>query len=175
MRSVRSLILIAVAIGSVFAVGAAAQSGSIDNQVYHKVRGLTYYNTFDYISWQVNGSTVTLNGRTATLGTKSEAARAVKDIPGVTQVVNNIEELPPSPFDDQIRREALRQVENHGPAQYFGWPNPDVHIIVENGRITLEGYVSRKSDSDSLNILANGIQGVFQVTNNLKIGERPKG
>jgi hyperosmotically inducible protein len=174
MRSVRSLFLIAITIGSVFAVSTVAQSGSIDNQVYHKVRGLTYYNTFDYITWQVNGSTVTLSGKTASLGTKNEAARAVRDIPGVTQVVNNIEELPPSSFDAQIRREALRQFEDHGPAQYFGWPNPDVHVIIENGRITLEGYVARKSDSDSLNILANGIPGVFQVTNNLKVGERPR-
>jgi hyperosmotically inducible protein len=174
MRSVRSLFLIVTAIAGVFAIAVPAQSGSIDNQVYHKIRGLTYYNTFDYITWQVNGSTVTLEGKTITLGTKDEAARAVKEIPGVTRVVNNIEELPPSSFDNQIRREALSQFETRGPGQYFGYPNPDVHIIVENGRITLEGYVARKSDSDLLNILANGIPGVFQVTNNLKIGERPR-
>jgi len=174
MRSVRSLFLIAIAIAGVFAIAVPAQSGSIDNQVYHKIRGLTYYNTFDYITWQVNGSTVTLNGKTITLGTKDEAARAVKDIPGVTRVINNIQELPPSSFDDQIRREALRQFESRGPGQYFGWPNPDVHVIVENGRITLEGYVARKADSDTLNILANGIPGVFEVTNNLKVGEKPR-
>jgi hyperosmotically inducible protein len=156
------------------AIATFGQNASIDNQVYHKMRGLTYYNTFDYITWQVNGSTVTLTGKTFTLGTKDEAARAIKDIPGVTQVVNNIEQLPASPMDDRIRREALREIESRGPGQYFGYPNPDVHIIVENGRITLEGYVSRKSDSDLLNILANGITGVFEVTNNLKIGERPK-
>ncbi|MFL6373533.1 MAG: BON domain-containing protein [Pyrinomonadaceae bacterium] len=174
MRSIRSLFLAAIAVVGIFGTAALAQSGSIDNQIYHKVRGLTYYNTFDYITWQVNGSTVTLNGKVATLGTRSEAARAVKDIPGVREVVNNIEELPPSSFDDQIRRRALFEFTQHGPGQYFGWPNPDVHIIVENGRMTLEGYVARKSDSDMLNILANGIQGVFEVTNNLKIGERPK-
>ena len=173
MRS-RSLFLTALAIVGSFAIGVFAQSGSIDNQVSHKIRGLTHYNTFDYITWQVNGSTVTLSGKTITLGTKSEAERDVKEIPGVTEVINNIEELPPSSFDDQIRREMLRQVESRGPAQYFGYPNPDVHIIVENGRITLEGFVARKSDSDTLNILANGIPGVFQVTNNLRIGERPK-
>src|SRR3954447_16935031 len=114
MRSVRSLFLIAIAIVGVFAIGVPAQGGSIDNQISHKIRSLTYYNTFDYITWQVNGSTVTLSGKTATLGTRSEAARAVKDIPGVTQVVNNIEELPPSSFDDQIRLEVLRQIESRG-------------------------------------------------------------
>ena len=177
MRSVRSLFFAAIALLSVFGIAASAQnvsSGSIDNQVYHKIRSLARYNTFDYITWQVNGSTVTLSGKTITLGTKDEAARSVKDIPGVTQVVNDIDQLPASPFDDRIRRAALREFEDRGPAQYFGWPNPDVHVIVENGRITLEGYVSRKADSDMLNILANGISGVFQVTNNLRVGERPR-
>jgi hyperosmotically inducible protein len=174
MRSVRSLLLITAAALSIFAASTFGQSGSIDNQVFHKIRGLTYYNTFDYITWQVNGSTVTLHGKVLTLGTKSEAAGAVKGIPGVTQVINNIQDLPPSSMDDQIRRAALREFESHGPAQYFGWPNPDVHIVVENGRLSLEGYVSRKSDSNLLNILANGLPGVFQVTNNLQIGERPR-
>lgn len=174
MRSVRSLFLATLAIVGIFGTVALAQSASIDNQVYHKIRGLTYYNTFDYITWQVNGSTVTLSGKTITLGTRSEAARAVKDIPGVRQVINNIEELPASSVDDRIRREALREFTDRGPGQYFAWRNPDVHIIVENGRITLEGFVVRKSDSDLLNILANGISGVFQVTNNLKVGERPR-
>lgn len=174
MRSVRSVFLIVVAVLGVFAASGFGQSGSIDNRVLHKIRGLTYYNTFDYITWEVNGSTVTLQGKVVTLGTKSEAVRAVKDIPGVERVVNNIQDLPPSSMDDRIRRAALAEFENHGPAQYFGWPNPDVHIIVENGRLTLEGYVSRKPDSDMLNILANGLPGVFQVTNNLKVGERPR-
>lgn len=177
MRLVRPLLLTASAIASVFTMSAVAQNtlrGSIDNQVYHKIRGLTYYNTFDYITWQVNGSTVTLGGKTITPGTKSEAARDVKDIPGVTQVINNIQELPLSPMDDQIRRAALREFESRGPGQYFGWRDPDVHIIVENGHLTLEGYVTRKSDSDLLNILANSLPGVFHVTNDLKIGERPR-
>jgi hyperosmotically inducible protein len=182
MKYIRSLFILTFAFLGIFTVGVGAQSfadnvkpaRSIDDQVYHKVRSLNRYNTFDYITWQVNGSTVVLTGKVITLGTKREIANDVKRIEGVTNVVNNIQELPPSSFDDQIRRAALREFTSHGPAQYFGYPNPDVHIIVENGRITLEGFVSRKSDSDLMNILANTIPGVFGVTNNLIIGERPK-
>jgi hypothetical protein len=87
-------------------------------------------------------------------------------------VVNHIEELPPSPMDDRIRREAYLTFLQTGPAQYFGHPNPDVRIIVKNGRLTLEGYVNSRSESDTLNVLAHGVSGVFEVTNNLVIGKR---
>ncbi len=146
-------------------------SRSIDEQIYHKLKGADQ-TVFDHITWQVNGSTVTLSGKAYSLGIISRSESIVKDIPGITGVVNNIEQLPGSPMDDRIRRAALAEFESRGPSQYFGYPNPDVHVIVENGRVTLEGYVARKSDSDLLNILANGVSGVFQVTNNLVIGER---
>jgi len=151
---------------------AAKASRSVDEQVYRKLRGLMRSNVFDYITWQVNGDTVTLSGKVHTMGTKREAASRVKDIAGVTRVVNNIDELPPSPFDDRIRRAAYAEFTSRGPAQYFGHPNPDVRIIVENGRMTLEGYVAREADSDLLNVLAHGIPGIFEVTNNLIVGKR---
>ena len=179
MRAIRNYLFIAIAIIGFTFVSTNAQSfasskpaRSVDEQVYHKLRGLIHYNVFDNIEWQVNGNIVTLTGKVHSLGTKSEAARSVKDIEGVTEVINNIQDLPPSPMDDRIRRAALISFTNGGPAQYFGEPNPDVRIIVENGRMALEGYVSRQSDSNLLNVLANGINGVFQVTNNLKVGER---
>jgi osmotically-inducible protein OsmY len=179
MKAVRSFIILTITIlgSSIFSSAqgyapAGSRVRSTDEQVYRKLKGLVHYGVFDNITWQVNGSTVTLSGKVISLGAKREAAAAVKDIPGVTSVVNNIEELPPSPSDDRIRRAAVIQFVNHGPAQYFGEPNPAVRVIVENSTITLEGYVARKSDSDLLNILANGISGVFNVTNNLVIGER---
>lgn len=181
MRAVRTVLIFAIAIFSIsvsyagaqnYAPAASKPTRSMDEQVYRKLRGLMRSNVFDNITWQVNGSTITLSGKVITLGTRNEAARAVRDIPGVTSVVNNIEELPPSPMDDRIRRDAYVTFLSRGPAQYFGDPNPDVRIIVEHGHITLEGYVNNRSDSNTLNILANGISGVFSVTNNLIVGER---
>src|SRR5438445_11133318 len=114
---------------------------SIAQQVNHQIRMLPYYGVFDHITYQVNGSTVILSGKVHSLGTKRDAGAAVKRIAGITRVVNNIDELPPSSFDDQIRRQALSTFANKGLGRYFWEVNPDVRIIVENGRITLEGYV----------------------------------
>jgi osmotically-inducible protein OsmY len=151
--------------------GPDRDSRSIDEQIYRKLKGADQ-TVFDHITWQVSGNTVTLTGKAYSLGIISRAESIVKAIPGITEVVNTIEQLPPSPMDDRIRSDALIEIQRRGPSQYFGYPNPDVHIIVENGRLTLEGYVARKSDSDLLNVLTNGISGVFQVTNNLVVGKR---
>jgi osmotically-inducible protein OsmY len=181
MRKVRSFLFATIAVIGISVIGASAQDyvrtaaaspKPLEQQVYKKLRGLTNYNVFDNITATANGSVVMLEGKVITLGTKRQAENVVKGIQGVTEVVNNIEELPPSPADDRIRRAAYLTFVNRGPAQYFSTINPDVRIIVENGRITLEGYVYRESDSNMLNILANGISGVFEVTNNLVIGKR---
>jgi len=155
-----------------FAPKASVMPLTLEQKANKELRKLPRYSVFDHITVSVSGSTVTLSGKVYSLGTKNQAARFVEDIDGVSEVINNIDELPPSLFDDRIRRETYGTFTSRGPGQYFSEINPDVRIIVEGGRITLEGFVYRKSDSDLLNIIANGITGVFEVTNNLVVGKR---
>jgi len=81
---------------------------TVEQQIFSKLLGLPRYGVFDLITYHVKGDTVVLGGKVITLGTKRAAASAVKRIPGISNVVNNIEELPPSPYDDRIRRQAYR-------------------------------------------------------------------
>jgi osmotically-inducible protein OsmY len=188
MNRFRNFITLSIAIMALVVVSVPAQSyaggkkygnkasdSSISQQIYHELRMLPHYGVFDHITYQVNGGNVTLSGKVYSLGTTSSLASIVKRIPGVTNVVNNIEDLPPSPSDDRIRREALRTFANRGLSGYFWEINPDVRIIVDRGHITLEGYVMNKGDLNAMNIYANGISGVFSVQNNLIVGTAPKG
>jgi hyperosmotically inducible periplasmic protein len=101
---------------------------------------------------------------------KSDAASAVQHIEGVKEVDNQIELLPVSPMDDHIRREMIRAIYSFPSLQRYGMGvNPGIHIIVKNGNVTLEGAVSNQSDKDVANIRANGVPGVFSVTNNLRV------
>lgn len=179
MRSLKKYFALSFAIIALSFVGVSAKSvapasskptKTVEQQISKKLLSLPRYGVFDHITYQVSGSTVTLGGKVITLGTKDMAARVVKDIPGITNVINNIEELPVGGFDERIRRQAYATFVNRGPAQYFATINPDVRIIVERGHITLEGYVVHQSDSNTLNILANGVSGVFSVKNNLIVG-----
>ena len=161
---------VVIATGSVNAQEKYRPAKSIEQQVYKKLRGLSNYGVFDFIEAQVQGDTVVLTGKTHSLGIKSEAASEMKDIPGVRNVVNNIDQLPPSPFDDRLRQSLLRSMSNGGLSRYLWERHPDMHIIVENGRVTLEGYVSNNGDRDRANVYANGVSGVFGVQNNLIVG-----
>ena len=166
-----SISIIALLVVGVSAQGKAAPINSVEKQIFKELISLPRYGVFDHIAFQVKGSTLTLTGKVYSLGTKNQAARFVRDVPGITTVINNIEELPPSSFDDRIRRETLRSFSNYGLSRYFWETRPDVRIIVEHGNITLEGFVMNTGDYNLLNILANGISGVFSVKNNLVLGK----
>ena len=158
-------------------VGVSAQSftdtksaRTIEQQVYKKILRLPRYEVFDNIKFSVDGGTVTLFGKVRNGINKSDAKNVVKSIPGVTKVVNNIEILPPSGFDESIRRNLYRTLSNSGGLSRYLWPvNPSVRLIVDGGHVTLEGFVANKGDYNMMNILANGVSGVFSVTNNLVI------
>src|SRR6202008_2411351 len=96
--------------------------------------------------------------------TRQDAEKRVSRIEGVDRVVNNIEVLPLSGFDDSIRVRAYRSIfRTGGLYRYAMGANPSIHIIVKNGRITLEGVVSTQLDSRLANIAATGVSGVFSV------------
>ena len=134
---------------------------------------LPYYNIFDDLGYQVDGSTVILTGDVTQPVLKSDAENVVKRIPGVTNVVNNIKVLPLSPFDNQTRRAVYRAVFGYaGLYRYAMGAQPSVHIIVDNGHVTLKGVVDNEGDKNLAYIRANGVPGVFSVTNELRVAEK---
>jgi hyperosmotically inducible periplasmic protein len=146
---------------------------AIPNQVQHNLAMLPWYGVFDNLDYQVNGSEVILSGQviSAHATTKDDAGKYVKSIPGVTKVVNNIEVLPPSMFDNQIRRAEFRTVFSQADlGRYTMGAIPQVHIIVKNGHVSLEGVVMNQMDKNIAGIVANSVPGVFSVENNLRIG-----
>ncbi len=139
-------------------------------EVRHELIMLPYYNVFDNLTFGINGRTVTLNGQVVQPVTKSGAENAVKHIEGVEKVINNIEILPPSNMDDRIRRQVYNAIYSYGPLfKYGNMAVPPIHIIVRNGRITLEGVVDSESDKNYAGVRANTVPGTFQVTNNLRV------
>src|ERR1035438_9517715 len=158
--------------------GAVDQKGRdrIYKEVRHELVTLPYYGVFDNLSYKVDpDGTVTLVGQVANPVLKSDAERVVRHIEGVERVVNNIEALPTSIMDDQIRRAAYRAIYgNEVLNQYQMRAVPPIHIIVKNGHVTLEGVVARTMDKQIAGVQANTIPSVFSVTNNLVVEEEEK-
>jgi hyperosmotically inducible protein len=144
---------------------------SLPEAVRHQLAMMPRFNVFDDISFRVDGSTITLTGQVTQPVVKADATGAVKSVEGVTQVVNNIEVLPLSAADDQIRRAELRAIYGAPTlaGRYQFAVQPPIRIIVKNGVVRLEGVVANKMDHDIAGIRANGVFGAFKVINNLKI------
>ncbi len=144
----------------------------IAKQVRHNLLMLPYYSIFDDLAFNVNGSVVTLVGACppeAPYDIRSDAEHAAKKVPGVTQVINNIKLLPLSPMDWQIRRAMVRKIYGNGSigTRYGYQALPSIHIIVDNGHVTLEGVVDNQFDKTLIGTLANQVPYVFSVQNNL--------
>jgi hyperosmotically inducible periplasmic protein len=155
------------------------EEAHIVKDVRHNLLMLPYYSIFDDISFSVNGSVVTLEGACPSgppLDIKSDAAAAVKRVKGVTQVVNNIKELPVSPMDDQIRRAEAKAI--YGDPEIgmrYGYQAlPSIHIIVNNGHVTLKGVVDNQMDDTMIKMRANQVPNVFSVTDDLIIQNQGK-
>lgn len=150
--------------------GSAQYEAWLTNQVRHQLVMLPWLSVFDNLEYKVEGNKVVLSGEVVRPVLKDDAANAVKHIEGVETVENNIEILPVSNFDDQIRRQELRAIYGFPSLQRYGLGSmPSIRIIVKNGRVTLEGAVSDQGDKNVAGIRANGVANVFSVTNNLRV------
>ena len=163
-----------LAIGASVAVAAPANSPQDDARTANKVRKelvtLPYYGMFDNLAYKVEGGTVTLYGQVVDAVTRKDAENRVKRIEGVERVINNIQVLPVSGFDNTIRVRTYRAIARQGGLyRYFMGTNPSIHIIVNRGRVTLEGVVSNRMDSQLAYMAARQVPGVFEVTNNLRV------
>lgn len=139
-------------------------------EVRHQLLLLPYYSVFDNLMFKVEGDKVTLLGQVVRPTLKSDAEQAVKSLEGVGSVDNQIEALPVSPMDDQLRRAAYRAIYGDTALSRYGWSAvPSIHIIVKNGHVTLEGVVDSESDKNLANLRTNAVPNVFSVTNNLSV------
>jgi hyperosmotically inducible protein len=153
-----------------FSAGPVDES-RIAQKVRHELLMLPYYGVFDDLAFKVDGGTVTLLGEVTRPTLKSDAENVVKRIEGVTNVVNQIEVLPLSPMDNQIRMAEYRAIYGD-PAlstRYGFQALPSIHIIVKNGHVRLEGMVANEADKNLVGIRANGVPNVFSVENDLQV------
>ncbi len=160
---------------------------------------LPYYGVFDFLAFSYDKGTVTLMGYAYHATLKHDAARAAKRASGVDQVIDKIDELPVSQFDDELRwrtyyaiyRDPFLSRYAPGGAMLWGHRHPfgggfhaisfsrflgmeplgdyPLHIIVKNGKITLLGVVDAESDKTIAGLRAREVPGSFGVENEIVV------
>jgi len=163
-----SAALLAAQLGFASNHNSEAAEKRLEREVRRELVTLPFYSLFDHFAFRVDGYTVTLMGKVSRPTLKSDAENVVKRIEGVEKVENQIEVLPLSPNDDKLRLALYRAIYGHSALQTLTIRAvPPIHVIVENGNVTLEGVVASEMQKNIAGIQANGVGGVFSVKNNL--------
>jgi hyperosmotically inducible periplasmic protein len=153
----------------------ANRSTDISRQIRHEIAMLPYTGIWDWVEadLQADGAVV-LRGDVTKPTTKTDAEFRVKRIEGVKSVTNEIHVLPLSQADNSIRFGVYRSLFNRNStlSGYALGANPSIHIIVDNGKVTLKGVVATAMDKQIAGMAANGVFGVFSVQNDLEIESR---
>jgi osmotically-inducible protein OsmY len=148
---------------------------ALKEEVRHQLVTLPYYTVFDWLEAQVKpDGTVTLMGEVTRPTVKDDAEHRVKKLEAVSRAINNIEVLPLSPMDDELRVALYRAIYRFdSPLFRYGTQSvPPIHIIVKNGHVTLKGIVLNEGDSQLAYMAARGVPGTFEVKNELQIEQR---
>jgi hyperosmotically inducible protein len=174
----RTFLVVVVTLFSLATLGIAQDRGQasaksqerITREVRHEILMLPWFGVFDNIAFKVDGYAVTLLGQVVRPSLKSDAEKAVKRIEGVEKVDNQIEVLPTSPMDDRLRIALYRAIYGDPALEKYalGVQKP-IRIIVKNGHAALEGVVDSEGDKNLAGMRANGVPGLFSVTNNLRV------
>lgn len=203
MRKMMLLLVLAAVLGVSDAPMTAQSSrdSATAEEIRNKLLRLPYYGVFDFLAFSYDKGTVTLSGYAYHAALKADAERAVKRVPRVDQVINNIEELPVSLNDDDLRWQtyyaiysdpflarytpgggALWGHRHRVPSGRFGsdrhFPgaepvgNYPIAIVVKHGRITLMGVVDLESDKTMAGLKAKAVPGAFGVVNELTVEPR---
>lgn len=168
----RVITLIAVALFAALPVLAQEPDPDRDYRILKdaaaRVRTYTQFTIFDDVRASVDAGVVTLTGKVTMPYKRNDLERRIAGVNGVRQVINRIEVLPVSTFDDQLRHRIARAIYgNPSFWHYAAMANPPIHIVVDRGRVTLTGVVGSEVEKMLARSIATGF-GEFSVTNELR-------
>jgi hyperosmotically inducible periplasmic protein len=150
------------------------RSRRLEFEVSHSLATLPTYGIFDHLAFELLGKgRVRLLGQVRSGVLRNQAERAALGVPGVEEIVNEIEILPPSPSDDNLRIALYRALFRDTPLERYAFNvmNP-IHIIVRHGRVRLEGVVANEMDKTIAGMKAREVPFTFEVENNLRVEAR---
>lgn len=133
------------------------------------IRGSVWFDMFDWVEGEVKDGRVTLRGAVREPWRRAEFGRLAESVKGVAQVDNRIVALPLSPYDDSLRVNIAQGIYGHPSfVRYANRSLPPIHIVVENGKVSLKGSVATSLERQLAETIANQTD-ALGVTNDLTI------
>ncbi len=167
--------LVATAVAADKSTKVPLTGAALEKGVRHEILMYPYYTMWDDVSFRIDNGNVSLLGAVSQPYKKSDLEHIVQRIPGVASITNEIKVLPLSPQDDRLRWQVARAIYRDPILSRYGMGAvPAIHIIVDNGRVTLTGAVNNTVDKQVAGMRASGAGLSFgPVINNLTVDNPP--
>jgi osmotically-inducible protein OsmY len=134
------------------------------------------YGIFDYVGLGVaEQGVVTLKGWTYYPSSAEEFVKIAKNQPGVEKVENEIRRPLTTDADSALRLQVARLIYIRPKVASFSRMTGPVHIIVNNGVVTLGGTVEKEADIDGFERLIRSNTGAINVVNVLRVKRKAPG
>jgi len=165
------LVVAGTAMAAATGTAGASTDEQIAQKVVHEIRMYPRYTIWDNVNVQVRDGEVDLTGQVNQPFKKADLGRLAQSVPGVRSVTNEVKVLPTSFFDDRIRLQVARAIYRDPVLSRYGIQAiPPIHIIVDNGHVTLEGVVNNEMEKNVAGMRASQAGLSFgEVTNNLRV------
>jgi hyperosmotically inducible periplasmic protein len=151
----------------------AGEDGKVAAEAARQVRMYPYFTIFDNVEVEARDGVVVLTGEVTKPTRKTEIGLLMKNVPGVKEVENNLEVLPISPFDDEIRLRVARAIYGDGALYRYGLgANPPIHIVVKNGNVRLTGVVNSRLEKMLAERNARFAANYFGLVNDLRVEQQ---
>lgn len=145
--------------------------GRIAEAVSSAIRSSVWFDIFDWVEGEVNNGVVTLRGAVREPWRRGEFGRLAEAVRGAAQVDNQIKALPLSSYDDSLRIQIAQAIYgNPAFTRYANRSLPPIHIVVDSGRVTLQGAVATELEKQMAGVLANQSD-ALAVTNQLQVSK----
>ena len=163
-----TLLVSLLSLNTAFAQTTERKDLQVFNDIADQVNRYTQLTIFDSISASVIDGRVVLSGWVTMPYKRDDLEKRVRKVEGITTVENQIGVLPVSQFDDELRFRIARAIYSHSLFwNYAAMVNPPIRVVVNHGRVTLEGVVQSNVERMLARSLASGF-GAFDVKNDLK-------
>lgn len=174
LRRLATAVAVMVLVPGVLFAQAERKNLQVFKDVADQVNRYPRFTVFDDVRIDVNQGMVTLTGAVTMPYKADDLGKVVARVKGVTGVKNEIKVLPVSLFDEQLRYRIARGIYgNPGFWQYAAMANPPIHILVENGHVTLTGVVNNNVERMLAQTIASS-SSAFSVSNKLKTDAEAK-
>ena len=148
----------------------------IATDVSSAIRRYPFYNIFDWVEGKVSNGVVTLTGAVRQPWRKTDYEKIVEEVVGVKQIDNELRPLPLSTFDDDLRAKAAAAIYREPTLRKYAYQaNPPIHVIVENGKVRLEGIVATPMERQIAETAVRTQIMAFEVMNALQVEQNRNG